>query len=461
MKNHQSMLYTVFLSSVAAIGGFLFGYDSAVINGAVAALQGAFHSSATASGFSVASMLLGCAVGAFFAGNLADRLGRKPVMLLTAVLFLVSALGSGLATGVWEFIVYRLIGGLAVGAASVIAPTYISEIAPEKIRGRLASLQQLAIVIGILSAFLVNYVIAGAAGGSSMPFLLGLAAWKWMFWSEAVPSLLFLGFILLIPESPRYLMVAKREPEARKILARLLAPDVLDSTITQIRESVMQERKPRYRDIFVGGRILPVVWVGISLSVFQQFVGINVVFYYGSVLWQTAGFGESKALLINVLSGTVNIVSTLVAISLVDRIGRKPLLLAGSAGMAITLGMLTVLFTLSKGADGVIAMSSTQAVLALVAAHLYIFCFGVSWGPVVWVLLGEMFNNRIRGAAISTAASAQWVANFAITMTFPIILTAFGLFAAYGLYTLFAVLSFFFVAMFVKETKGKRLEEME
>ena len=461
MKNHQSMLYTVFLSSVAAIGGFLFGYDSAVINGAVAALQGAFHSSATASGFSVASMLLGCAVGAFFAGNLADRLGRKPVMLLTAVLFLVSALGSGLGTGVWEFIVYRLIGGLAVGAASVIAPTYISEIAPEKIRGRLASLQQLAIVIGILSAFLVNYVIAGAAGGSSMPFLLGLAAWKWMFWSEAVPSLLFLGFILLIPESPRYLMVAKREPEARKILARLLAPDVLDSTITQIRESVMQERKPHYRDIFVGGRILPVVWVGISLSVFQQFVGINVVFYYGSVLWQTAGFGESKALLINVLSGTVNIVSTLVAISLVDRIGRKPLLLAGSAGMAITLGMLTVLFTLSKGADGVIAMSSTQAVLALVAAHLYIFCFGVSWGPVVWVLLGEMFNNRIRGAAISTAASAQWVANFAITMTFPIILTAFGLFAAYGLYTLFAVLSFFFVAMFVKETKGKRLEEME
>jgi len=460
MKINQSFLYTLFLSSVAAIGGFLFGYDSAVINGAVAALQSAFHSSSAASGFSVASMLLGCAVGALFAGNFADRLGRKPVMLATAVLFLVSAVGSGIASGVFEFIIYRLIGGLAVGAASVIAPTYISEIAPEKIRGRLASLQQLAIVVGILSAFLVNYGIAGAAGGSAQPFLLNFAAWRWMFWSEGVPSILFLGLILLIPESPRYLMAAKREPKARQILARLIAPEVLETTITQIRESINHARKPRYSDIFSGGSILAVVWIGIGLSIFQQFVGINVVFYYGSVLWQTAGFDESKALLINVLSGTINIISTLVAISLIDKAGRKPLLLGGSIGMALTLGTLTVLFSMAQLPGGEMKMSSGQAIAALVAAHAYIFCFGVSWGPVVWVLLGEMFNNRIRGAAISTAASAQWVANFAITMTFPIILASFGLFAAYGLYTLFAVLSIFFVLFYVKETKGKRLEEM-
>lgn len=454
-------LYTLFVSSVAAIGGFLFGYDSAVINGTVQALQDAFQSSAASSGFSVASMLLGCAVGAIFAGNLADRMGRKPVMLITGVLFLVSAVGSGIATGVVEFVVYRLIGGFAVGAASVIAPTYISEVAPERIRGRLASLQQLAIVVGIFSAFLVNYAIASSSGGAALPFWLDLAAWKWMFWSEAVPSVLFVLCVFLIPESPRYLVVAKRDQEARKVLEKLIPSEDLAITFSKIEDSINHERKPRFTDILRNGSILPIVWIGIGLSIFQQFVGINVVFYYGSVLWRTAGFDESKALLINVLSGTINIGSTLVAISLIDKIGRKPLLLAGSIGMTLTLGTLTVLFSTTQVATGQIEMSSLQAIAALIAAHLYIFCFGVSWGPAVWVLLGEMFNNRIRGSAISTAASAQWVANFTITMTFPIILAGLGLFAAYGLYTFFALLSIAFVWKFVKETKGKRLEDME
>ena len=234
----------------------------------------------------------------------------------------------------------------------------------------------------------------------------------------------------------------------------------IDSTLKEISESLQREHKPRITDIFLNGKILPIVWIGISLSLFQQFVGINVVFYYGSVLWQTAGFTESNALLINVLSGTINIVSTLVAIALIDKVGRKPLLLGGSIGMTLTLGVLTILFTLTQSSGGEISMSPFQATLALVAAHLYIFCFGVSWGPTVWVLLGEMFNNKIRGAAISTAASAQWVANFIVTMTFPMLLAGFGLFAAYGLYTFFAILSIFFVLSFVKETKGKRLEEM-
>jgi SP family sugar:H+ symporter-like MFS transporter len=457
---NQSFFYSLFLSSVAAIGGFLFGYDSAVINGTVTAIQQAFGTSSVTSGFSVASMLLGCAVGAFFAGNVADRLGRKPVMFFTGLLFLISAFGSGIASGAFEFIIYRLLGGFAVGAASVLAPTYISEIAPARIRGRLASLQQLAIVVGIFSAFLVNYAIAKASGGASLPFLLGIPAWSWMFWSEIIPSFLFVILLFLIPESPRYLVSAKKDAEARHILSRLLPKGVVKNTLDEIRESLQREHKPRFSDIFKNGKILPIVWVGIALSVFQQFVGINVVFYYGSVLWQTAGFTESNALLINVLSGTINIVSTLVAIALIDKAGRKPLLLAGSIGMALTLGTLTVLFTLTQSSGGQIHMSPLQAVIALVAAHLYIFCFGVSWGPTVWVLLGEIFNNKIRGAAISTAASAQWVANFVITMTFPMLLAGFGLFAAYGLYTLFAILSIFFVLSFVKETKGKKLEEM-
>ena len=457
---NKSFFYSLFLSSVAAIGGFLFGYDSAVINGTVSAIQQAFGTSSVTSGFSVASMLLGCAVGAFFAGNVADRLGRKPVMFFTGILFLVSAFGSGIASGAFEFVIYRLLGGFAVGAASVLAPTYISEIAPPSIRGRLASMQQLAIVVGIFSAFLVNYAIAKASGGASLPFLLGIPAWSWMFWSELVPAFLFIILLFLIPESPRYLVSVKKEAKAKRILTRLLPKNVIEETLDEIRESLHREHKPRFSDIFKNGRILAIVWVGIALSIFQQFVGINVVFYYGSVLWQTAGFTESDALLINVLSGTINIVSTLVAIALIDKAGRKPLLLVGSIGMTITLGVLTVLFTLTQSSGGEIHMSPIQATIALVAAHLYIFCFGVSWGPTVWVLLGEMFNNKIRGAAISTAASAQWIANFAITITFPILLAAFGLFAAYGLYTLFAFLSIFFVLSFIKETKGKKLEDM-
>ena len=221
-QQQQPLLYSLFLSAVAAIGGFLFGYDSAVINGTVSAIQDAFGSSSVTSGFSVASMLLGCAVGAFFAGNLADRLGRKPVMFATGILFLISAFGSGISSGSFEFIVYRLIGGFAVGAASVLAPTYISEIAPASIRGRLASLQQLAIVVGIFSAFLVNYAIAGSAGGASAIFLFEIPAWSWMFWSEIVPSVIFVVLVFFIPESPRYLVAIKKEPQAREILTRLL-----------------------------------------------------------------------------------------------------------------------------------------------------------------------------------------------------------------------------------------------
>lgn len=459
MKAQSKTLYVLFLSSVAAIGGFLFGYDSAVINGTVSALQQAFRSSAATSGFSVASMLLGCAVGAFFAGNLADHFGRKPVMLLTGVLFIVSAIGSGISTGVPEFIVYRLIGGLAVGAASVLAPTYIAEVAPSGIRGRLASLQQLAIVVGIFSAFLVNYAIASIAGGAAHEFLAGFPAWRWMFWCEGAPAVVFVVLVFCIPESPRYLVAAHKEDSARVVLSKIYAENSVEPLVVEIKNSLRQDRKPRLTDIFSNGRVLPIVWVGICLSIFQQFVGINVVFYYGAVLWQAAGFSENNALLINVLSGTVNVISTLVAIAFIDKLGRKPLLLLGSIGMSITLCVLTVLFMVSVK-DGAIQMTPPSAIAALIAAHLYIFCFGVSWGPTVWVLLGEMFNNRIRGAAISVSASAQWIANFAITMTFPILLTG-GLFSAYGLYTLFAVLSIVFVVVFVKETKGKRLEEME
>ncbi|MGM0444759.1 MAG: sugar porter family MFS transporter [Fibrobacterota bacterium] len=460
MENRK-LLYTLFISCVAAIGGFLFGYDSAVINGTVTAIQEVFDSSTAVSGFSVASMLLGCTVGALLAGNIADKVGRRPVMQTAALLFIVSAVGSGAVRSVTPFIFYRLIGGLAVGAASVIAPTYISEIAPREIRGRLASLQQLAIVSGIFAAFLVNYGIATSAGSSLAPWLGGFQAWQWMFWTEVIPAGLFFIFALIIPESPRFLTAAGKEDTARSVLGRLIPSERIEAALTDIRKSFESARKPRFTDIFSKGKVLPIVWIGIALSVFQQFVGINVVFYYGSVLWQAAGFAESQALLINVVSGVINIASTLTAISLIDKIGRKPLLIGGSLGMTLTLGIMAIVFATAGQSEAALDLTRSQAITALTAAHLYIFCFGVSWGPVVWVLLGEMFSNRIRGAAISTAAGAQWIANFLITMSFPVILASLGLASAYGLYAVFALLSLFFVHHFVQETKGKSLEEMK
>jgi SP family sugar:H+ symporter-like MFS transporter len=463
-NQHQVNLPQVILiSCVAAIGGFLFGFDSGVINGTVDALQAAFKSSSVGSGFNVASMLLGCAAGAFLAGSLADKFGRRAVMIATAIFFAVSAWGSGIATGSAEFVIYRVIGGFAVGAASILCPAYISEVAPASMRGRLASLQQLAIVLGLFMAFLSNFALAEASGGASNPFWFGFQAWQWMFWMELIPAAVFLGSLFFIPESPRYLVAAGRHEHAHGVFQRLgcLAHEA-EQKVKEVLETLEKDHKPSLADLRnkASGRIEPILWVGIGLATFQQLVGINVVFYYGAVLWQAAGFSENDALLINVISGAVNIISTLVAMSLVDKIGRKPLLIGGSIGMAVTLGTMAFVFGSSAATDGSLKLVGGAGTTALVAANAYVFFFGVSWGPVMWVMLGEMFKNRFRGAALSISGFAQWVSNFAITMTFPILLSSFGLGGAYGLYTVCAILSIFFVLWFVRETKGKTLEEM-
>jgi len=457
-----SFLYVLFISSVAAIGGFLFGFDSGVINGTVTALGNDFNSSNIGTGFNVASVLLGCAVGALMAGPLSDRFGRKAIMLITAIIFAISAFGSGISSSSAEFIFYRLIGGLGIGAASVLAPAYIAEVAPAALRGRLATLQQLAIVLGLFAAFLSNYVIAAEAGGAEAIFLLDLAAWRWMFWVELLPAILFLLGVVFIPESPRFLVAQGQIEQARSIF-KCIVSGAEDEQIEEVKKSLQGDKKPNIMDLFIDGKktIHPIIWVGIGLSVFQQFVGINVVFYYGAELWQAAGFDESQSLFINLITGTTNIISTFIAIALVDKIGRKPLLLVGSVGMFVTLGALTFIFgTSGLNEAGQLTLSDTTGTVALVMANLFVVFFGLSWGPIVWVLLGEMFNNRIRGAALAVAASAQWIANFAITMTFPILLGSFGLAGAYGLYAVSALLSIFFVIKYIKETKGIRLEEM-
>lgn len=459
---NQSTYFVFFIASVAAIGGFLFGFDSGVINGTVSALSNTFNATDVSTGFNVASVLLGCAIGALLAGPLADKVGRKPVMTVTAIIFAISAWGSGISTTATEFILYRLLGGLGIGAASVLAPAYIAEIAPAAIRGRLATLQQLAIVLGLFTAFLSNFLIASVAGGAEGLLFFNIAAWRWMFWVELIPAVLFVIGVIFIPESPRYLVAQGKLQQAQAIFAKI-SSDKVEQQVAAVQRSLNSEKKPSIADLFMAGqkKIHPIIWVGIGLSVFQQFVGINVVFYYGAELWRAAGFDESQSLLINVITGTTNILSTFIAIALVDKIGRKPLLITGSIGMFISLAALTFIFG-SADIDqaGQLSLTSAMGTIALVMANLFVVFFGLSWGPIVWVLLGEMFNNRIRGVALAVAASAQWLANFAITMTFPILLGSVGLAGAYGLYALSAFISIFFVVKYIKETRGKALEAM-
>ena len=453
--------YVVALSSVAAVGGFLFGFDSGVINGTVDALGHAFGTRAATTGFAVASVLLGCAVGAFVAGTIADRLGRRPTMLLDGALFLASAVATGLAGSAAFFMASRLVGGLAIGGASVLAPMYISEVAPPQLRGRLASLQQLAIVLGLFCAFLSNDILARLAGGAAATFWLGAPAWRWMFWMEAVPSLAFLAGVLLIPESPRFLVAHGRRDAARQIFARIGGN--AEALVRQVEQSLRGEHRPRLSDLIERGtaNLAPVVWIGMGLAAFQQLVGINIIFYYGEVLWKSAGATEQWALRINLLTGLVNILATIPAIALVDRAGRKPLLLAGSAGMAVTLGALAAVFaTAGIGANGKPLLTQAAAVTGLAAANLYIVAFAMSWGPVMWVLLGEMFPNRMRGAALAVSGATNWVANFTITVTFLPLLSVAGLAGAYALYALAAMVSLPFVWATVRETRGKTLEQM-
>ncbi|MFI0412056.1 sugar porter family MFS transporter [Actinomadura sp. 3N508] len=458
----HSTATAVLLAGAAALGGFLFGYDSSVINGAVDAIQDRFDLSGFAVGFVVSSALLGCAVGAWFAGPISDRIGRVRVMLIASALFVISAVGSALAFNPVDLTFWRVIGGLAVGAASVIAPAYIAEIAPAELRGRLGSLQQMAIVLGIFTALVVDYVIAQVSdGGAGGEFPWGGSAWRWMFASAVVPAVIWGVIATTIPESPRYLVKKHQVTKARRVLARVLGRGDVDGKIGEIERSIASDRPVRLSDLR-GSRLglQPIVWVGILLSVFQQFVGINVIFYYSSSLWQAVGFSENDAMLTSVINSLVNVMFTLVAIALVDRIGRRPLLLGGATGMAISLGLLTICFATAPVVDGDPRLGDLAGPVALVAANVFVASFAATWGPVVWVMLGEMFTNFLRASALAVAAAAQWLANWVITMTFPG-LSGISLGLAYGIYTAASVLALLFVMRLVPETKGRELEDMD
>ncbi|MFH8338140.1 sugar porter family MFS transporter [Streptomyces sp. AM6-12] len=450
--------HVIFIAAAAAMGGFLFGYDSSVINGAVEAIRDRYDIGSAGLAQVIAIALIGCAIGAATAGRIADRIGRIRCMQIAAVLFTISAVGSALPFALWDLAFWRIVGGFAIGMASVIGPAYIAEVAPPAYRGRLGSFQQAAIVVGIAISQLVNWGLLNAAGGNQRGHLMGLEAWQVMLGVMVIPAALYGLLSFAIPESPRFLLSVGKRERAKEILAEVEGKGAdLDKRVADIEHAMRSEHRSTFKDLLGGGFFFkPIVWVGIGLSVFQQFVGINVAFYYSSTLWQSVGVDPTDSFFYSFTTSIINIIGTVIAMIFVDRIGRKPLALIGSTGMVVGLALEAWAFSYHL-VDG--KLPATQGWVALIAAHVFVLFFALSWGVVVWVMLGEMFPNRLRAAALGVAAAAQWIANWAITASFPS-LADWNLSGTYIIYTVFAALSIPFVLKFVKETKGKALEEM-
>ena len=466
MGQHKaSHVNVTVVTLVATLGGLLFGYDTAVISGAVGAIDANFvdpwQLSPTArdslSGFAISSALVGTIIGAAMAGWASTRFGRRASMQLAAILFFVSALGSALPElgfapvgqmgpeAVWPFIFYRIVGGIGVGLASMLAPMYIAEIAPSRIRGRLVSYNQMAIIFGMLVVYFVNWGIA-LQGDDAWVIETG---WRWMFASECIPAALFFVLLLTVPESPRWLVLKDRDEAALSVLGRFNAPDRARQVLDEIKVSLAAKSEPLLK---YGGVLIA---VGILLSVFQQFVGINVVLYYAPFIFQNMGATTDAALLQTVLVGAANLGFTLVAILTVDRLGRRPLMIIGALVMAAAMFTLGSLFN-----------ANALGLPALIAMLVYIAGFAMSWGPVTWVLLSEIFPNPIKGKAMAIAVVAQWVANLAVSWSFKVIdgnswlVAQFNHGFAYWVYGVMGVLAALFVLRAVPETKGRHLEDM-
>jgi len=446
-----STAYVARLAIVAALGGLLFGYDTAVISGAIGFLQTRFGLDAVMKGFAASSALIGCILGAAVAGTLSDRVGRKKVLVVSAVLFAVSAVGSAIPRNLTEFVIARILGGVGVGMASVLSPLYIAEISPARVRGRLVSVNQFAIVFGILIVYFVNYFIADL-GDESWNVQQG---WRWMFGSEALPAVVFLGLLFFVPESPRWLTKQGRSEEALAILTRVGGRQHAQQEVADIKDAIAHETGSVTQLLMPGMKIVLVI--GVALAVLQQVTGINVFMYYGPELFKSiAGTEMNIALLQTVVVGAVNLTFTVVAIWTVDRLGRRPLMLVGFAGMGVSL------FGFSLAAY--YGRTDTW-VLACVLG--YIASFALSVGPVTWVILSEIFPTRIRGRAMAIATVCLWMANYVVSQTFPMmdesewLIARFNLAFPFCVYGALCVVSIMFVAWFVPETKGKSLEQIE
>ena len=452
---HMRFIWTTTL--VSAMGGLLFGYDWVVIGGAKPFYEKFFGlTTPSAIGWAMSSALIGCLAGALISGGLSDRFGRKKLLILAAFLFTITGVLTALAPSFTVFIINRLLGGVAIGLASNLSPMYIAEISPAEIRGKLVSVNQLTIVIGILAAQIANWLIArpvpaGATAADILASWNGQVGWRWMFGAEAVPALLFFFLMFLVPESPRWLVKNGRSEAAEKVLARVGGPGFAAKAMGEIRATLSTGEigRVRFRDLLEPG-LARILVVGIVLAVYQQWCGINVIFNYAQEIFTAAGYGVSDVLFNIVVTGTVNLVFTFVAIRLVDRVGRKPLMIAGSAGLAVVFGLIGASYAFhSRGLHILL--------LVLVALALY----ALSLAPVTWVLLSEIFPNRIRGAAMSVSTFSLWSACFVLTYTFPLLNKGLGPAGTFGIYAGISVLGFAFIKSRVRETKGKTLEQIE
>jgi len=458
--------YLLKLTIVATLGGLLFGYDTAVISGTVSSLESFFvlpfglgEMEANARlGFVVSSALIGCIIGGISGGVISKKLGRRNGLILAAALFLLSALGSAMPemfvkpigeadhTFMYVFIVYRIIGGIGVGLASMLSPLYIAEIAPAKSRGKLVSMNQFAIIFGMLIVYFVNYYISRQGDDT----WLNTVGWRWMFASEVIPAGLFLFMLFFVPDTPRSLVLKSQPEKALDVLIKVNGVEEGNKILADIQNTV----ESHSGKLFSFG--ITVIVIGVLLSVFQQFVGINVVLYYAPEIFKSMGSGTDTALLQTIIVGAVNLVFTVLAIMTVDKFGRKPLMIIGAAGMAISMFALGTTFFMESVGMG-----------ALVFMLIYVASFAMSWGPVCWVILSEIFPNKIRGRALAVAVAAQWISNYLVSWTFPMmdkntyLLEKFNHGFAYWIYGVMGVLAMVLVWKFVPETKGKTLEEME
>ena len=440
LNEKGSMGYVYLISMVAAVGGLLFGFDTAVIAGAIGFMKAQFQLNAAQEGWVASCVLLGCAAGAFFAGWLSDKFGRKKILILSAIFFGVSAVGAAIPRTPTEFVIARLIGGLGIGIASMLSPMYIAEVAPARIRGSLVSLNQMAIITGILIAYLVDWLCA--------KYFPPELAWRWMFGMGAAPAVVFLFLLALVPESPRWLTKQGQSALALSILARVGGRSHAEAEMKEISETIKEEGGSIFQLLLPGLRIA--LLIGVALAIFQQITGINTVLYYAPEIFKQAGFATGDALLSSVYVGVINAVFTVLAILLVDKLGRKPLLLIGALGMGISIAMV--------GYSSQIQASGGVFLFWLLA---YVASFAMTLGPVVWVVMAEIFPTKIRGRAMSISTVLLWVSCYGVSQSFPMLVDQKGLPFTYYLYAVICFVMFVFVLAVVPETKGKTLEEIE
>ena len=437
MKNKQA--YVIFVTVIAAIGGLLFGFDTAIVAGATRYLKDQFALTSLQEGWAVSVVLIGCMFGAGLAGSISDRIGRKRFMLVSAVLFFVSALGCAFPQNIFQFVIFRFVGGLGIGSASILAPLYIAEVSPARVRGALVSVNQMAIVTGILLAYFVNWAFAG----------VGPSNWRWMFGMGALPSVVFFLLLLSVPESPRWLVKKGREGEALRVLSRVSTAEAAAAEVQSIKETLLLE-KGSLAELFRPG-FRRAIFIAVVLAILQQITGINAILYYAPRIFERAGFERVSAIGQSTIVGLVNMLFTVVAILLVDRVGRKPLLLIAAAGMGVSQLLLGAAFRIENLAG--------SAILLLIL--LYIAFFAMAMGPIVWVVLSEIFPTRMRGSAMAIATVALWIADFAVTLSFPVIADRLNETTAFWMYALMCAVDFFFMLFLLPETKGKTLEEIE